>query len=174
MPVLPITLGYIRTRADILLGFVEGSWVFGFFKDSYLQVPYDIGSLFNQPSETAQSNGFYDPNKVFPRYINDPDTNRFAVNDENNPHLGFELRKEPHVRPIYFWYLTLMQQKTHQVLQLQVQTQIHGHNQRLHTITPIPTITFMNQRAVTSLNLTIHLQDLKEYTLLIRQAHLLK
>ena len=93
MPVLPITSSGISGLGQTPLGLVEGSWVFGFFKDSYLQEPMILGSLPGRPSETAQSGGFYDPNKVFPRYINEPDTNRLAVNDENNPHLGLELRK---------------------------------------------------------------------------------
>jgi len=52
-----------------------------------------LGSLPGRPSEEAGTSGFYDPNRIFPRAINEPDTNRLAVNDENNPHLGLELRK---------------------------------------------------------------------------------
>ena len=93
MPVLPITSSGISGIGQTPLGLVEGSWVFGFFKDSYLQEPMILGSLPGRPSETAGTSGFYDPNQVFPRYINEPDVNRLAVNDENNPHLGLELRK---------------------------------------------------------------------------------
>ena len=93
MPVLPITSSGISGIGQTPLGLVEGSWVFGFFKDSYLQEPMILGSLPGRPSETAQSGGFYDPNGIFPRYINEPDVNRLAVNDVNNPHLGLELRK---------------------------------------------------------------------------------
>ena len=43
--------------------------------------------------------GFYDPNGKLPRYTNEPDVNRLAVNDkdsggnETNPHLSLELRR---------------------------------------------------------------------------------
>ena len=93
-PVLPITSSGISGIGQTPLGLVEGSWVFGFFRDStYAQEPMILGSLPGRPSEEAGEGGFYDPNKIFPRHINEPDTNRLAVNDEDNPHLGLELRK---------------------------------------------------------------------------------
>jgi hypothetical protein len=92
---LPITSSGISGIGQTPLGLLEGSWVFGFFRDAlHKQEPVIIGSLPGRPSEIANtSKGFYDPNGVYPRYINEPDTNRLAVNDENNPHLGLELRK---------------------------------------------------------------------------------
>jgi len=94
MPMLPITSSGISGIGQTPLGLVEGSWVLGFFRDStYAQEPIIIGSLPGRPSEEAGDTGFYDPNKIFPRHINEPDTNRLAVNDEDNPHLGLELRK---------------------------------------------------------------------------------
>ncbi len=39
------------------------------------------------------SKGFYDPNGVYPKYKDEVDTNRLAVNDTAQPHLGLELRK---------------------------------------------------------------------------------
>ena len=93
-PVLPITSSGISGIGQTPLGLVEGSWVLGFFRDStYAQEPMILGSLPGRPSEEAGNTGFYDPNKIFPRHINEPDTNRLAVNDEDNPHLGLELRK---------------------------------------------------------------------------------
>ena len=93
-PVLPITSSGISGIGQTPLGLVEGSWVFGFFRDAnYLQEPIVLGSLPGRPVEEAGDTGFYDPNKIFPRHINEPDTNRLAVNDEDNPHLGLELRK---------------------------------------------------------------------------------
>ena len=93
-PVLPITSSGISGIGQTPLGLVEGSWVLGFFRDStYAQEPMILGSLPGRPSEEAGNTGFYDPNKIFPRHINEPDTNRLAVNDVNNPHLGLELRK---------------------------------------------------------------------------------
>ena len=94
MPMLPITSSGISGIGQTPLGLVEGSWVLGFFRDStYAQEPIIIGSLPGRPSEEAGDTGFYDPNKIFPRHINEPDTNRLAVNDEDNPHLGLELRR---------------------------------------------------------------------------------
>ena len=74
---------------------VEGTWVFGYFRDGYaMQEPMIIGTLPGKPVELADtSKGFYDPNGVYPRYKNEVDTNRLATNDSANPHLGLELRK---------------------------------------------------------------------------------
>ena len=74
---------------------VEGTWVFGYFRDGYnMQEPMIMGSLPGKPSELADtSKGFYDPNGVYPKYKDEVDTNRLAVNDSNAPHLGLELRK---------------------------------------------------------------------------------
>jgi len=74
---------------------VEGTWVFGYFRDGYaMQEPMVIGSLPGKPVELADvSKGFYDPNGVYPKYKDEVDTNRLAVNDSNAPHLGLELRK---------------------------------------------------------------------------------
>ena len=99
-PVLPITSSGISGIGQTPLGLVEGSWVFGFFRDStYAQEPMILGSLPGRPSEEAGEGGFYDPNKIFPRHIDEPDTNRLAVNakdddgNETNPHLALELRR---------------------------------------------------------------------------------
>ena len=74
---------------------VEGTWVFGYFRDGYaMQEPMVIGTLPGKPVELADtSKGFYDPNGVYPKYKDEVDTNRLATNDSNNPHLGLELRK---------------------------------------------------------------------------------
>ena len=74
---------------------VEGSWVFGYFRDGYtMQEPMVIGTLPGKPVELAdKTKGFYDPNGVYPKYKDEVDTNRLATNDSNNPHLGLELRK---------------------------------------------------------------------------------
>jgi hypothetical protein len=53
-----------------------------------------MGTLPGKPSELANtSKGFYDPNGVYPKYKDEVDTNRLAVNDIAQPHLGLELRK---------------------------------------------------------------------------------
>ena len=74
---------------------VEGTWVFGYFRDGYaMQEPMVIGTLPGKPVELADVNkGFYDPNGVYPKYKDEVDTNRLATNDTANPHLGLELRK---------------------------------------------------------------------------------
>ena len=74
---------------------VEGTWVFGYFRDGQsMQEPMIMGTLPGKPSELADtSKGFYDPNGVYPKYKDEVDTNRLAVNDSNAPHLGLELRK---------------------------------------------------------------------------------
>ena len=74
---------------------VEGTWVFGYFRDGYaMQEPMVIGTLPGKPVELAEtSKGFYDPNGVYPKYKDEVDTNSLATNDSNNPHLGLELRK---------------------------------------------------------------------------------
>ena len=74
---------------------VEGTWVFGYFRDGVnMQEPMIMGTLPGKPSELADtSKGFYDPNGVYPKYKDEVDTNRLAVNDIAQPHLGLELRK---------------------------------------------------------------------------------
>ena len=74
---------------------VEGTWVFGYFRDGYaMQEPMVIGTLPGKPAELAEtSKGFYDPNGVYPKYKDEVDTNRLAVNDTSQPHLFLELRK---------------------------------------------------------------------------------
>ena len=53
-----------------------------------------IGTLPGKPAELAEtSKGFYDPNGVYPKYKDEVDTNRLAVNNTEQPHLGLELRK---------------------------------------------------------------------------------
>ena len=74
---------------------VEGTWVFGYFRDGQsMQEPMIMGTLPGKPSELANtSKGFYDPNGVYPKYKDEVDTNRLATNDSEAPHLGLELRK---------------------------------------------------------------------------------
>ena len=80
-PVLPVTSSGISGIGHSPTGLVEGSWVFGFFRDHYLQEPVIIGSLPGRPINLAAEGGFNDPNKIFPKFANEPDTNRLAVND---------------------------------------------------------------------------------------------
>ena len=79
--------------------FVEGTHVMGYFRDGLeRQEPVILGTLPGAPVEYAQSGGFYDPNGTYPKYINEPDVNRLAVNkkdgtEETNPHLSLVLRR---------------------------------------------------------------------------------
>jgi len=74
---------------------VEGSWVYGLFRDKERQEMLVLGTLPGKPSELGNPNkGFYDPNRrstnkdeadydlsVYPRNANESDVNRLAVNE---------------------------------------------------------------------------------------------
>ena len=91
--ILPITSSGISGLGQTPLGLVEGSWVFGYFRDGERrQEPLILGSLPGKPSELAGAGGFYDPNGIYPKYRNEPDVNRLAVNNPDNPHLALTLR----------------------------------------------------------------------------------
>ena len=98
--VLPTTSAGISGLGSSPSALVEGSWVFGYFRDEDLQEPIVLGSLPGRPIELASSSkGFYDPNGVYPKYKDEVDTNRLAVNlkdeegNEINPHLSLTLRR---------------------------------------------------------------------------------
>jgi hypothetical protein len=67
---------------------VEGTWVFGFFRDgNNAQEPVMLGTLPGIPECFSDpSKGFSDPTGKYPVRINEPDTNRLAVNDPKKPH----------------------------------------------------------------------------------------
>jgi len=99
--VLPITASGISGIGQSATGLLEGSWVFGFFRDgTYRQEPLILGSLPGRPTELADNRlGFYDPNEIYPKYKDESDVNRLAVNLKNaegqeiNPHLSLTLRR---------------------------------------------------------------------------------
>ena len=84
---LPVTSAGISGIGQTPMGLVEGSHVFGFFRDGEArQEPVVMGSLPGYPTETADKDkGFYDPNGEFPRYKNAPDTCQLATMIEYNP-----------------------------------------------------------------------------------------
>ena len=84
---LPVTSAGISGIGQTPLGLVEGSHVFGFFRDGEArQEPVVMGSLPGYPTEQANTEkGFYDPNGEFPRYKNAPDTTQLATMIEYNP-----------------------------------------------------------------------------------------
>ena len=51
-----------------------------------------LGTLPGYPAELSQAGGFYDPNGIYPKYKDEPDVNRLAVNNEDKPHLANTLR----------------------------------------------------------------------------------
>ena len=84
---LPVTSAGISGVGQTPLGLVEGSHVFGFFRDGEgRQEPVVMGSLPGYPGELANTEkGFYDPNGEYPRYKNAPDTTQLATMIEYNP-----------------------------------------------------------------------------------------
>ena len=94
-PMNPITSATISGVGQTPLGPVEGTWVVGFFSDGEeSQQPILMGTLPGVPNYTPDSTkGFNDPNGAYPRYPNETDVNRLAVNDESNPHSSLTIRK---------------------------------------------------------------------------------
>src|SRR5210317_680085 len=97
---LPITSSGISGLGHSATGIVEGSWVWGYFRDGeyLMQELVVVGTLPGKPSELGNtSKGFYDPNfrldkngkpttiSVYPKNIDEPDTNRLAVNNPDKP-----------------------------------------------------------------------------------------
>ena len=90
---LPSTSAGICGLGMSATGLVEGSWVLGYFRDgNERQEMIVLGTLPGYPAELSQAGGFYDPNGIYPKYKDEPDVNRLAVNDENKPHLANTLR----------------------------------------------------------------------------------
>jgi len=89
---------------------VEGTHVIGFFLDAgTMQQPMILGSIPGMPSEEANPElGFYDPQVVYPKTLNEPDTNRLIRGSigETHPALikrrgmkqtGIPLSTKPHL-----------------------------------------------------------------------------
>ena len=90
---LPSTSAGISGLGMSATGLVEGSWVLGYFRDgNERQEMIIMGTLPGVPAELSQSSGFYDPNGIYPKYKDEPDTNRLAVNNIDKPHLANTLR----------------------------------------------------------------------------------
>ena len=47
--------------------------------------------------QSKNTQGFFDPNGIYPKYTQEPDTNRLAVNNTDNPHLSIALRRATRV-----------------------------------------------------------------------------
>ncbi len=74
---------------------VEGSWVWGYFRDGKkAQELIVVGTLPGKPNTTAGIGAFNDPNGLYPRNANEVDTNRLAVNDANLQHNTLATRSQ--------------------------------------------------------------------------------
>ena len=101
-PMNPITSATISGVGQTPLGPGEGTWVVGFFSDgAEAQTPILMGTLPGVPSYLSADNmdgdrqtlGFLDPLGNYPKYKDETDVNRLAVNAEDNPHPTLTLRK---------------------------------------------------------------------------------
>jgi hypothetical protein len=94
----PITSATVSGVGQTPLGAVEGTWVVGFFQDGEeCQQPIIMGTLPGVPRDLPikdSNKGFQDRvNANYPKYKDEPDVNRLAVNNEDNPHPTLTLRK---------------------------------------------------------------------------------
>jgi hypothetical protein len=97
-PMQPITSAAMNGIGTTPLGPVEGTHVVGFFRDgSNCQDPVVMGTLGGFPQSPAKPTGFNDPNKLYPKddkeiedksFLKEPDTNRRAVGDFEDPISG--------------------------------------------------------------------------------------
>ena len=97
-PMNPITSATVSGVGQTPLGSVEGTWVIGFFQDgSDCQQPIIIGTLPGVPyalPDKDSNKGFQDAvNANYPKYKDESDVNRLAVNDSDNPHSTLTIRK---------------------------------------------------------------------------------
>ena len=97
-PMNPITSATVSGVGQTPLGAVEGTWVVGFFQDGEeCQQPIIMGTLPGVPRDLPikdSNKGFQDRvNANYPKYKDEPDVNRLAVNNEDNPHPTLTLRK---------------------------------------------------------------------------------
>jgi len=106
-PSQPITSASINGIGTSPTGPVEGTWVFGFFRDGKnAQEPVIIGTFGGIPEDKPDTKlGFNDPNGVYPTQevkevapwhaeLNEPDTNRLAVNDTEKEHPVIQAKKD--------------------------------------------------------------------------------
>ena len=94
--VLPVTSAGISGLGQSPAALLEGSWVFGYFRDGErCQEPVILGSVPGRPTVAADSSlGFNDPNGVYPKFTDEPDTNRLAVNNTDKEAASLTARKE--------------------------------------------------------------------------------
>ena len=105
---LPTTSSGISGLGQSPSFIVEGSWVWGYFRDGdgLMQEMVIVGTLPGRPAELGKTaSGFYDPNSrldengeptgvsVYPKEFAEPDTNRLAVNNPDKEHESLTARK---------------------------------------------------------------------------------
>ena len=105
---LPTTSSGISGLGQSPSFIVEGSWVWGYFRDGdgLMQEMVIVGTLPGRPAELGKTaSGFYDPNSrldengeptgvsVYPKEFAEPDTNRLAVNNLEKEHSSLTARK---------------------------------------------------------------------------------
>mgnify|MGYP001254752879 FL=1 len=110
--VLPTTSAGISGLGQSPSFIVEGAWVWGYFRDGdkLMQEMVIVGTLPGKPAELGNTDsGFYDPNfrlaargvktkiSVYPRYADEPDTNRLAVNNPEKEAPSFSNRKRTRI-----------------------------------------------------------------------------
>ena len=109
-PSQPITSAAMNGIGTTPMGPVEGTWVFGFFRDGKdAQEPVMTGTFGGIPEEKPNSVlGFNDPNEKYPQQellpdspwaaeLNEPDTNRLAVNDTEKEHPVLKVKKDARI-----------------------------------------------------------------------------
>jgi len=104
---LPTTSAGISGLGQSPSALVNGSVVLGYFRDGAdAQEPIVLGSLPGKPTALAQSGGFHDGDGTYPKYKDEVDTNRLAVNlkeetsqgaTELSPHLSLTLRRNTRI-----------------------------------------------------------------------------
>ena len=86
-PLLPTTASGISGLGSTPTFMVNGSWVFGFFRDGEtMQQPVVLGTLPGRPSEYSSrwyDKAFYDGQGIYPKYIGESDMNRLACGATN-------------------------------------------------------------------------------------------
>ena len=105
-PSQPITSAAMNGIGTTPMGPVEGTWVFGFFRDGKnAQEPVMMSTFGGIPEDKPNSVvGFNDPNDKYPQSssltnapwgagLNEPDTNRLAVADSSKEHPVIEKKK---------------------------------------------------------------------------------
>lgn len=112
-PLLPTTASGISGLGSTPTFMVNGSWVFGFFRDGEtMQQPVVLGTLPGRPSEYSSrfyDKAFYDPNGIYPKYIGESDMNRLATDEIGfkdglpyalHPHLSLYIRQDTAIQNV--------------------------------------------------------------------------